>query len=130
MLFWWDAAHIFDHGAYRQAVLSSRERLETLVAGTSSVQQAVELKASFPNPFNGRVVIPYEISVEGSVTLRIYNASGQRVRDVFSGYRDEGRYRATWDGRDDAGKVIASGVYLWELRGGGEVVRRMVTLIR
>ena len=130
VLFWWDADHIFDHGAYRQAVLSSRERLETLVAGTSSVQQAVELKASFPNPFNGRVVIPYEISVEGSVTLRIYNALGQRVRDVFSGYRDAGRYRATWDGRDDAGKEIASGVYLWELRGGGEVVRRMVTLIR
>ncbi|HIL08410.1 MAG TPA: T9SS type A sorting domain-containing protein, partial [Candidatus Latescibacteria bacterium] len=80
--------------------------------------------------FNGRVVIPYEVSEQGSVTLRVYNASGQRVRDLFRGYRDVGRYRATWDGRDDAGKEIASGVYVWELRGGGQMVRRMVTLIR
>ena len=74
--------------------------------------------------------MPYEVSVEGSVTLRVYNAAGQRVRDLFRGYRDAGRYRATWDGRDNAGKEIASGVYLWELRGGAAVVRRMVTLIR
>lgn len=129
VLFWWDADHVFDHGAYRQAALSSRERFETLVAGESSEQQA-ELKASFPNPFNGRVVIPYEILEEGAVTLRIYNAAGQKVRELFRGHRETGRYRETWDGRDDEGQEIASGVYLWELRGGGEVVRRTVTLIR
>ena len=130
VLFWWDADHVFDHGAYRLAALSTQERLETLVAGGTSGQQEIEVEASFPNPFNGRVVIPYEVSQEGSVTLRVYNASGQRVRELYRGYRAAGRYRATWDGRDDAGQEAASGVYLWELRGGGEVVRRTVTLIR
>lgn len=129
VLFWWDADHVFDHGAYRLATLSTRERLETLVAGESFAREA-EVGASFPNPFNGRVVIPYEVAEEGQVTLRVYNAAGQRVRELYRGFREAGRYRATWDGRDDRGEAAASGVYLWELRGGREVVRRTVTLVR
>jgi len=130
LLFWWDADHVFDHRAYRLAVLSAQEGLQTLV-GESPAELEAELKASYPNPFNGRVVIPYEVAHEGLVTLRVYNASsGQRVRELFRGQRKPGRYCETWNGRDDDGREIASGVYLWELRGGGAVVRQTVTLIR
>ena len=85
---------------------------------------------SFPNPFNARVLLPYEVTTGGQVALRVYNAAGQRVRELYHGYRPPGRYRAMWDGCDDRGAELASGVYLWELRVGGAAVRRTLTLIR
>ena len=129
VLFWWDADHAFDHGAYRRALLADRERVVTLVTGASAAGE-VEAMESFPNPFNGRVMLPYEITTGGQVALRVYNAAGQRVRELYHGYRPPGRYRAMWDGCDDRGAELASGVYLWELRVGGAAVRRTLTLIR
>ena len=61
------------------------------------------------------------------MTLSVYNAAGQQVREIYRGYREPGRYRTTWDGRDDGGDELASGVYFWELRGDVEVMRRRVT---
>ena len=129
VLFWWDADHAFDHGAYRRALLADRERVVTLVTGASAAGE-VEAMESFPNPFNGRVRLPYEVTTGGQVALRVYNAAGQRVRELYHGYRPPGRYRAMWDGRDDRGAELASGIYLWELRVGGAAVRRTLTLIR
>jgi len=87
LLFWWDADHVFDHRAYRLAVLSAQEGLQTLV-GESPAEMEADLEASYPNPFNGRLVIPYQVAQEGLVTLRVYNASsGQRVRERFRGQR-------------------------------------------
>jgi hypothetical protein len=129
VLFWWDADHVFDHGAYRRAAPKDPDHLETLVEGASQTGE-FEPTESFPNPFNGRVVIPYNVETGGRVTLSVYNVAGQKVSELYRGYREPGRYRATWDGRDEEGDELASGVYFWELRGNGEVMRRMVTRIR
>ena len=85
-------------------MLSAQEGLQTLV-GESPAEMEADLEASYPNPTNGRLVIPYEVAQEGFVTLRVYNASsGQRVRERFRGQRKPGRYRETWDGRNDDGR--------------------------
>ena len=84
-------------------MLSAQEGLQTLV-GESPAEMEADLEASYPNPFNGRLVIPYQVAQEGLVTLRVYNAcrgSGCASVSVASG---KGRYRETWDGRNDDGR--------------------------
>jgi len=79
------------------------------------------LELAYPNPFNARTVIPYVIGGRSSVPARldIYNVRGQRVRALYRGQRDPGRYRAVWDGRDDRGALLASGIYLCRLSAAG-----------
>ncbi len=93
---------------------------------------STRLLANYPNPFNPETWIPFDLKAGASVVIHIYNATGARVRTLNLGYRDAGYYRdradaAYWDGRNDAGERVASGVYSYELRAGGaRSLRRMV----
>ncbi|MBT3346771.1 MAG: DUF362 domain-containing protein, partial [Gemmatimonadetes bacterium] len=70
-----------------------------------------ELDAAFPNPFNSDVVIPFRLATTSSTQLLIHNDLGQSVATILDGHLTAGNYRAGWDGRDDAGHQLASGVY-------------------
>jgi len=71
------------------------------------------LLPSYPNPFNNRTVITYEIGREGcTVDLAIYDVFGGRVRRFFCGRRSPGVNDVIWDGRDDKGRIVSAGVYL------------------
>ena len=79
-----------------------------------------KLYANYPNPFNPETWIPYQLAEDTEVTIRIYNAAGQVVRTVFSGHQASGYYldrsrAAYWDGRNELGEQVASGVYIYEL---------------
>ena len=81
---------------------------------------ATKLYANYPNPFNPETWIPYQLAEDTEVTIRIYNVSGQIVRTVFSGHQASGYYlsrsqAAYWDGRNEVGEQVASGVYIYEL---------------
>ena len=88
------------------------------------------LEAGYPNPFNSYMQIPFELPVATGLELSLYNALGQRLRVLRRGHHLAGRHEALWDGRDGAGKKVASGTYLVELQTQmGRVVRRM-SLVR
>ena len=74
------------------------------------------LQQNFPNPFNPETRIQYELPVDGQVQLSIYNATGQRVRSLLEGQQSSGLYLQRWDGRDDAGRQVASGTYVYRWR--------------
>jgi hypothetical protein len=81
------------------------------------------LGENYPNPFNPATTIPFRLpAVDGRagvpVRLEVFNALGQRVRALVDGARDPGYYRAQWDGRDDAGRATASGLYFYRLQAG------------
>jgi len=76
------------------------------------------LGAPYPNPFNSEVVVKYSLPQEGEVELVVYNALGQVVRRLATGHREMGHHRVVWDGRDDAGRGLATGTYLMQLRAG------------
>jgi hypothetical protein len=78
---------------------------------------SVKVKA-WPNPFNPETTIEYEVPEAGTATLRVYNTRGQLVRRLAEGYLGAGRYSAGWDGKDDGGRVCASGVYFLRLAQG------------
>ena len=73
---------------------------------------------TFPNPFNGSTQITYTLAADTSVELRVYNALGQTVRTLLHQYREAGTHQIHWDGKDDQGRVLASGTYLLIMRAG------------
>ncbi|HVP36655.1 MAG TPA: FlgD immunoglobulin-like domain containing protein [Terriglobales bacterium] len=95
-----------------------------------------DLKQNYPNPFNPSTTISF--TVDGSrfvvhnpvpTTLTIYNIRGERVRTLLDDFRSPGNYKIIWDGKDDAGKKVASGVYFYRLKvGENSISKRMVLL--
>lgn len=85
-------------------------------------------------PFNPETWIPFKLSKKAHVTIRIYNITGQLVRRLDLGEKEPGTYAtrdraAYWDGLNDQGKEVASGVYFYQLQAGSEVfTRKMVVL--
>jgi hypothetical protein len=88
------------------------------------------LDNNFPNPFNPSTTIPVALPVNADVTLRVYNILGEEIRTLVSGSLEAGRHWITWDGRNDAGRPVATGVYLVRLTGpqGVNVVKKMMLM--
>ena len=64
------------------------------------------------------------------IRLAIFNTAGQRIRTLLQGFQHAGRHQIIWDGRDDAGHLAASGVYLYLLQGPEQRFVRQLTLIK
>lgn len=90
----------------------------------------VELMQNVPNPFNPSTVIRYELGAAGPVELSIYDLAGRLVDTVFSGQESEGRHEHVWQGRDEAGRKVATGVYVYRLRAGDVSETRRMTLAK
>ena len=89
----------------------------------SLTPKETELLANYPNPFNPETWIPYRLAEDAFVTLTIYNPSGQVVRTLDVGHRIASAYESQskaiyWDGKNDLGEPVASGVYFYTLSAG------------
>ena len=95
-----------------------------------AVPQTFALRQNFPNPFNSGTVIRFALPVSGAVDLSVYNLAGQQVAMLVEGVRQTGSYSINWDGRDESGRALASGVYLYQLRTevGQKEVRKLLLL--
>jgi hypothetical protein len=96
----------------------------------SVVFPLVYLRQNTPNPFNPTTTIPFTLADDGAVSLRIYNVMGQQVRTLVRGHQKAGSHTVTWNGLDDRGNAVASGVYLYRLTVGKTVRVRRMTLVR
>jgi hypothetical protein len=98
------------------------------------VPQKTALLPNYPNPFNPETWIPYQLSEAEEVKITIYDVQGRVVKRLDLGLKQAGLYRertraAYWDGRNEVGEPVASGIYFVELRTKGErLVRRIVLL--
>ena len=106
--------------------------LEQLLAALTPEETA--LLPNYPNPFNPETWIPYHLAHPADVTLTIYDTNGTPVRQFNLGYQPAGYYAdrvkaAYWDGRNNSGESVSSGVYFYQLRAGEyTALRRMVIL--
>jgi hypothetical protein len=75
------------------------------------------LEQNYPNPFNPTTNIVFNIPQTEKVTLTIYNMLGQRIATLVEGVLPAGTHRVTWNGRDDRGQQMPTGVYLYKLSG-------------
>jgi hypothetical protein len=100
--------------------------------GTAAIKllpKAYTLKQNFPNPFNPTTVIRYALPEASSVRLEVYNTLGQVVRTLVAAEQEGGAYRVTWDGRNEYGQEMATGVYIYRLVAGEfDTTKRMLLI--
>ena len=90
----------------------------------------VALYQNHPNPFNPSTTIMYALPGEGRVVLEVFDITGRRLRTLVDGVRVSGRHREVWDGCDDRGRQVASGVYIYRLQADGKTYSRKCALLR
>ena len=97
---------------------------------TPAVAQPAQhrLGDSYPNPFNPAVVIPLDLAMDAAgVSLMVYDVLGRRVRQVWQGPLRAGSHRFVWNGRDEEGKAVAAGVYIYKAEIDGQVEAKKTT---
>ncbi|MBN2829333.1 MAG: choice-of-anchor J domain-containing protein [Candidatus Cloacimonetes bacterium] len=82
------------------------------------VPVVTELKGNYPNPFNPETTINYSVKNDGPVSLDIYNVRGQKVRTLVNDVQKSGNHTVVWNGTDNNGKVVSSGVYFYKMSAG------------
>lgn len=121
----WGVAMAADYGWSFEITTSTG--VETPQPGALPAQFA--LLQNYPNPFNAETQIRLSIPSSGQVDLRIYNMLGQLVKTLVDADLPAGDHQAVWNGTDDQGRALASGMYFYRLQAGGmSEVRRMVLL--
>mgnify|MGYP006413812269 CR=1 FL=1 len=98
---------------------------------STTFPQSFSLNQNYPNPFNSATTIRFALPATADVELAVFNLAGQKVATLAQGLRQAGTYTVLWDGRDDDGRALASGVYLYRLRtGDGQQVatRKLMSL--
>ncbi|MCK5077876.1 MAG: T9SS type A sorting domain-containing protein, partial [Calditrichia bacterium] len=75
----------------------------------------------YPNPFNPETTISYLIPKVTNVELSIYNSLGQRIRTFNINRQPAGEHQIKWDGKDETGRQVASGIYLYHLKAGDNI---------
>jgi hypothetical protein len=100
------------------------------VSATRSVIHAIELRQNYPNPFNPATWITFDLPEATHVALRIYDVSGSTVRTLVDRRLAGTIYRFEWDGRDDNGRELGSGVYYYRLEAGGTSTSSRAVLVK
>jgi hypothetical protein len=88
------------------------------------------LYGAYPNPFNPSTTISFMIPEASHVDLSIYTAVGRKVRTLVRGKLDAGRFGYAWDGRNNAGRRLSSGLYFYRLRSGDKTLSKKILLLR
>ena len=96
----------------------------------SAAPKSFVLHQNFPNPFNPVTTIQLEIPRQSRVRVTIFSVRGNLVRSLVNGHLAEGSYEVTWNGRDDAGRSVSSGVYIYRLEAEGVVKTRRMAYVK
>jgi hypothetical protein len=99
-------------------------------AASAIVPQALELRPNYPNPFRGQTTLEYALPEQQAVQLVIYDVLGRRIRTLVQEEQRPGLHRVSWNGRNDAGQPVSSGVYLGRLTVDGQTKIQRLVLVR
>ena len=112
--------------------LTKKPRASRIVSGDGQegLPDELQLHQNAPNPFNSETVITWFLLQPGPARLEVFALNGQRVAVLSSGHHRAGRHRLNWNGRDDQGRPLASGIYLYRLVTAEEILARKFALIR
>jgi hypothetical protein len=95
-----------------------------------SVTHRNRLDQNVPNPFNPATEIRFELAEPGDIALTVYDVSGRHVRTLAAGSWTRGEHVVRWDGRDETGTPVSTGVYFYRLRAAGFSETRKTTLLK
>ncbi|HEX9655621.1 MAG TPA: choice-of-anchor J domain-containing protein, partial [Bacteroidota bacterium] len=86
---------------------------------TAGLPESFDLAQNYPNPFNPTTVIRYALPEPSSVTLKIYNVLGQQIAELVNDVKDAGFFQTEWNGRNQYGQLVSSGVYFYRMEARG-----------
>ena len=89
-----------------------------------------ELLQNYPNPFNPETEIIYQLPAEAFVRMNVYNVQGQLIKKLVEGRHARGMWQVRWDGQNEQGAQMPSGVYYYQLLAGDFVETRKMLLMR
>ena len=114
-----------------------KARLNETLAQIINLRENDEFQASsfqllqnYPNPFNPETLIEFSLKKQGYTTLQIYNTAGQLIKTLISGPMDAGNHQSLWDGRDEIGNLVASGIYFYKLKSAEFHLVKKMLLVR
>ena len=97
---------------------------------SQQIPETFYLYPNYPNPFNSSTVIRYDLPALNFVALEIYNLLGQKVRTLLNSVQSPGQHQILWEGRDDGGNLLPTGIYLYHLRAGKRTSVQKIALIK
>jgi Galactose oxidase, central domain/FlgD Ig-like domain len=117
-------------GAVKNDVWALEDLSSTVTGARPLSSHELTLHPNHPNPFNPSTTIRFEIASRGRAILRVYDVRGALVRTLFDETREAGPGSMMWDGHDDRGVVVSSGVYFYRLDAGGDSRTRKMVLLK
>ncbi|MEJ2636839.1 MAG: FlgD immunoglobulin-like domain containing protein [Calditrichia bacterium] len=106
-----------------------RQPAEESIA-VSLVPKEYMLHPAYPNPFNPSTTISFDLPEEANIILEVYDLTGRRIRSLTNGYYQAGNHQVVWDGTNDRGNPVASGIYIYRLLAGEYVQSRKMMLMK
>ena len=103
---------------------------ETFVVETDILPEEIEIISNYPNPFNPETTIEFTLAKAGFVNLAVHNQAGQKVRELISENLTSGVHTVVWNGRDDTGMPVSSGVYITRIVMGEKVAAKSMMLVK
>ncbi len=97
---------------------------------SAAVARTLLLLQNYPNPFNPSTTICYELPRSGDVDVTVYSLQGQIIATVEKSFREAGSHEVRWDGENQGGKSVASGVYFYHVRFDQSIVTRKMLLLK
>ena len=95
-----------------------------------NIPMTFKLNQNHPNPFNMQTEISYQLAEATHVKVIVYNTSGQKVRTLVDSKTEAGIYSIRWDGKNDLGETMASGVYIYKLESSNNILSRKMILMK
>jgi len=122
---------LFTTKSTQEWTLTIRKRGIVSVEDQKLVPTVYALDQNYPNPFNPTTSIRYQLPKTSTVTLVIYNMLGQPVRTLISGQQQEaGYYTVAWDGTNDLGQAVSSGMYIYRIQAGDFVATKKMMFLK
>ncbi|UCG93988.1 MAG: T9SS type A sorting domain-containing protein, partial [Candidatus Aerophobus sp.] len=97
---------------------------------SAALPMEFSVSQNYPNPFNPTCVIAYALPTDCQVKLSIYNILGQKVKVLVDEYQNAGYRSVTWDGKDDQGQEVSTGVYFYRVQAGNFMQSKKMVLTK
>lgn len=123
----YDGNRAFDES---ESYFSITATTNVLAQANESVPEKFDIEQNYPNPFNGFTGFWILVPEPGEVNVRIFNVVGQEIAVLFEGKLNAGRHTMRWDGKDNFGKLVSSGVYFYRAEMSQQVVTRKLIYLR
>ena len=116
--------------AFKELMINDEMLDQNAINRESEIPEKFALHQNFPNPFNPETTIQFDITEKNIVTLQVFNLMGQLIRTLVSETKNPGFYSIKWDGRNDNGAYVSSGVYIYRIKAGNFLTQKKMIYMR